>query len=70
MGGFSLSHILIVAVIALIFFGPRRIPALGKSIGQAIKGFKEGLNEIEVDAKDVKDDEKIAYKKQHDKDKA
>lgn len=56
MGEFSLSHILIVAVIFLIFFRKDQLPTLGKSIGKAIRGFKEGLNEIEVDAKDIHDD--------------
>lgn len=53
MGEFSLSHILLVAVIALVFFGPSRLPQLGQSLGKAIRGFKQGLNEIEVEAKDL-----------------
>lgn len=53
MGEFSLAHMLILALILLIFFGPSRLPALGQSLGKAIRGFKEGLNEIDVDAKDV-----------------
>lgn len=53
MGEFSLPHLLILALILLIFFGPSRLPALGQSIGKAIRGFKEGLNEINADAKDV-----------------
>jgi sec-independent protein translocase protein TatA len=44
MGGVSLPHLLILALILLIFFGPSRLPALGQSLGKAIKGFKEGLN--------------------------
>ncbi|MNK07841.1 Sec-independent protein translocase protein TatA [compost metagenome] len=55
MGEFSLTHILLVAVIFLIFFGPSRLPSLGKSVGQAIRGFKQGLSEIDVDAKDIQD---------------
>lgn len=45
MGEFSISHILIVSLILLIFFGPSRLPALGQSIGKAIKGFKDAMNE-------------------------
>ncbi len=70
MGALSLSHILLLAIVALLFFGPRRLPELGKSIGKAIKGFKEGLNEIDVDSKDIKDQEKIVYKKETEKDNA
>lgn len=53
MQGLGLPHIIILLVILLIFFGPSRLPALGQSIGKAIKGFKEGLNEIDADSKDV-----------------
>ena len=53
MGEFSISHLLILSLILLLFFGPSKLPALGQSIGKAIKGFKQGLNEIDTDAKDV-----------------
>ncbi len=55
MGEFSLTHLLVLAVIFLIFFGPSRLPQLGQSLGKAIRGFKQGLSEIEVEAKEVKD---------------
>lgn len=48
MGEFSLSHILLFSLILLIFFGPSRLPALGQSIGKAIRGFKDGLNDTEA----------------------
>lgn len=47
MGEFSLSHILILTLILLLFFGPSRLPALGQSIGKAIRGFKDGMNEAQ-----------------------
>jgi sec-independent protein translocase protein TatA len=53
MQGLGLPHILILLVILLIFFGPSRLPGLGQSIGKAIKGFKDGLNEIDAESKDV-----------------
>lgn len=53
MGEFSLTHLLLVAVIFLVFFGPSRLPQLGQSLGKAIRGFKEGLNEIDAQAKEV-----------------
>ena len=55
MGEFSLTHLLLLAIIFLIFFGPSRLPQLGQSLGKAIRGFKQGLNEIDVDAKDIHD---------------
>lgn len=44
MGEFSLTHIIIVLVIFLIFFGPKRLPQLGSSLGEAIRGFKNAMN--------------------------
>lgn len=58
MGEFSITHLLLVAVIILIFFGPSRLPQLGQSLGKAIRGFKQGINEIDVDAKDIHDNPK------------
>ncbi len=53
MGEFSLSHILILSVILLVFFGPSRLPALGQSLGKAIRGFKDGLSEVSSDEKNA-----------------
>lgn len=55
MGEFSITHLLIFAFIALLFFGPSRIEGLGKSLGRSIRGFKDGMNEIDAEAKPVKD---------------
>ncbi|MGH9760688.1 MAG: twin-arginine translocase TatA/TatE family subunit [Blastocatellia bacterium] len=37
-------EIAVILVIALLLFGPRKLPELGASLGKAIKGFKEGIN--------------------------
>ncbi len=49
MGEFSVIHLLVLAVILLVFFGPSRLPGLGQSIGKAIRGFKDGLSETTND---------------------
>ena len=41
----SIWQIGLVLIIVLILFGPKRIPALGKSLGEAIRGFKKGISE-------------------------
>jgi len=50
MGGLSLTHILIVLVIALLLFGAGRVSDLGKGLGEGIKNFKKGLRDDEDDA--------------------
>lgn len=70
MGSLSLTHLLILAVIFLVFFGPSRLPQLGQSLGKAIRGFKQGLTEIDVDAKDIQDNPQVSQtEKQAEKDK-
>ena len=54
-------QIIIVLAILLLLFGPSRLPNLGKSIGEAIRGFKKGISEDEIDVTDGRkkiDDEK------------
>jgi sec-independent protein translocase protein TatA len=40
-------HLIIILVIVLIIFGPGKLPELGGSIGKAIRGFKQSMNEPE-----------------------
>ena len=42
-GLFQPTHLLLILLIALIIFGPRRLPELGRSLGTAIRDFKQGL---------------------------
>lgn len=37
------THLLIIAVVLLVLFGAKRLPELGKGLGEGLKGFKEGL---------------------------
>jgi sec-independent protein translocase protein TatA len=37
-------HLIIVAVLLLVLFGAKRLPELGKGMGEGWKGFKEGLS--------------------------
>lgn len=45
MGEFSPWHWLVIAVIALLLFGPKKLPELGKGLAEGIRGFKEGMKE-------------------------
>ncbi|MGI5939637.1 MAG: twin-arginine translocase TatA/TatE family subunit [Thermoleophilia bacterium] len=46
-------EIAIVVVLALLIFGPRKLPDLGASLGKSIRGFKKGLRETEDEVKDA-----------------
>jgi sec-independent protein translocase protein TatA len=41
--GVGLLEGLLIAAIALFFFGGKKIPQLGRTLGESIKGFKEGM---------------------------
>ena len=45
------THLLVIFGIALLVFGPKKLPELGKGIGEGIRGFKSAMNE-HVDASD------------------
>lgn len=45
MFGMGLPEMIVVLIIALVFFGPSKLPTLGKSLGEAIRGFKKAMAE-------------------------
>ena len=44
MGGFSIWHWLVVLVIVVVIFGTKRLKNVGEDLGEAVRGFKKGLN--------------------------
>ena len=39
-------HIVVVAIVALLLFGTKRLPEMGRGLGEALKGFKEGIKGV------------------------
>jgi sec-independent protein translocase protein TatA len=50
MGSFSIWHWLIVLVVVLLIFGTGKLKNMGKDLGGAVKGFKDGMREGSSDA--------------------
>jgi TatA/E family protein of Tat protein translocase len=46
MGQLGMQEILIIFIIALLIFGPRKLPELGKTIGKGLAEFKKASNEL------------------------
>jgi TatA/E family protein of Tat protein translocase len=46
MGSLGMQEIIVLFVLALIVFGPRKLPELGKSIGKSLAEFKRASNEL------------------------
>ena len=45
-GSIGMPELIIIFVIALIIFGPRKLPELGKSLGKSLAEFKKASNEL------------------------
>jgi len=46
MGSIGFPEMLVILVVALIIFGPRKLPELGRSLGRSINEFKRASNEL------------------------
>lgn len=50
-GLFQPMHLLIIFFIALLVFGPKKLPELGKGLGEGIRALKDGMKQQPEDAK-------------------
>ena len=48
------THLILVLGIALLLFGPKKLPELGQGLGKGIRGFKDALRGLGDDAKEVR----------------
>ena len=56
MGQLGLSEMIVIFVVALLVFGPKKLPELGKSLGKGIREFKKATEELKSSWEDqVKD---------------
>lgn len=46
----------IIALVVLLLFGGKKIPELMKGMGKGVKAFKDGMNGVEEEVKDIKKD--------------
>ena len=58
MGQLGLPELIIIGIIALLVFGPKKLPDLGAGLGKAIRDFKGAIKEPETPAKEEKEEKK------------
>ena len=56
-GLFQPLHLIVIFLIALVVFGPKKLPELGKGLGEAIRGFKKALDGDELNDKQSQNSE-------------
>jgi sec-independent protein translocase protein TatA len=49
-GLFQPTHLLVIFAIALLVFGPKKLPELGKGLGEGIRSLKEGMKDHPIDS--------------------
>jgi sec-independent protein translocase protein TatA len=46
MGSLGMQEIIVIFILALIVFGPRKLPEIGKSLGKSLSEFKKASNDL------------------------
>lgn len=52
MFGLGIWELLLILMIVLLFFGAKRLPEIGSSLGRGIREFKDSIDEIDSDERD------------------
>lgn len=50
--GIGLPEMIVILVLALLVFGPKKLPEIGSSMGKAIRGFQDATKEFESELKE------------------
>ena len=56
-------EIVAIVLVVLLLFGGKKIPELMKGLGKGVKSFKQGMNEVEKEIKEIDEDYKKDEKK-------
>ncbi|KAF1693906.1 twin-arginine translocase subunit TatA [Pseudoxanthomonas jiangsuensis] len=70
MGGLSIWHWIIVLVVVLLVFGTKRLRNAGKDLGEAVKGFKEGMRDPDKPAGQLGSERKAESQDESERDRA
>ncbi|MBQ7232601.1 MAG: twin-arginine translocase TatA/TatE family subunit [Bacillales bacterium] len=60
----GLSGLILILVIALVIFGPKKLPEIGRSFGQTLKEFKKSARELTEDEPEMKKNSNVEARKE------
>lgn len=67
LGGLGVTGVILLVLVALLLFGPNKLPELGRAFGRTLKEFKAGARDIMDDGdKDQKDASRIEVNRKSD----
>jgi len=66
LGGIGVTGVILLVLIALLLFGPNKLPELGRAFGRTLREFKNGAKDIMEDD-DRKDKDRIEVSRSEDK---
>jgi sec-independent protein translocase protein TatA len=59
------THMIVVAVVAFVLFGARKLPDLGKGLGEGLRGFRDGIKGLTDELDSTKEPLAIASTREH-----
>lgn len=62
LGPLGLFEILIILVVVLLIFGPKRLPDMARGLGQSIREFRKSVRDVQKDIQDDKEAEAVQAK--------
>ena len=62
MGNIGISGLILILIIALIVFGPKKLPEIGRAMGQTLREFKKSAQDLTSDVMDDADENKKKVK--------
>jgi len=65
----GIFEILLILVFGYLLFGTNKLSELTKSVGKTIRGFKDSVNEIDVDPEDMSDDPELVERQKKSQEK-
>ena len=62
-GLFQPLHLIVIFAIVLLVFGPKKLPEIGKGLGESIRGFKKAISTDEPESTKTEEPKKIEEKR-------